>query len=70
MRNYSLQTDCMEKAKKADQKLSIDCDKLIRQYTTYYPQTAEAFMYDLMDGQQYVVSCSGMRAVTTVRTKR
>jgi hypothetical protein len=63
-------TDYMVKAKSADPSLAADCDNYIRQYEAYYPQTAEAFMYDIMDGQQYVVSCSGMRAVTTVRTKR
>jgi hypothetical protein len=63
-------TDYMVKAKSADPSLAADCDNYIRQYEAYYPQAAEAFMYDIVDGQQYVVSCSGMRAVTTVRTKR
>ena len=43
---------------------------LINQFKVYYPQTAEAFMYDITDGQSYTVSCGGMRATTTVRTQK
>ena len=63
-------TDFMVKAKNADETLAEDANNLIRQYAAYYPQTAEAFMYDVTDGQSYTVSCGGMRAVTTVRTQK
>jgi hypothetical protein len=35
----------------------------------YFPETAEAFMYDITKGQSYTVVCGGMRATTTVRTR-
>ena len=67
---YWVATDYMQKAKNADPSLAADCNNYINQYRVYYPQTAEAFMYDLTDGQSYTVSCAGMRAVTTVRTQK
>ena len=67
---YWVATDYMNKAKSADQSLAIDCDNYIKQYRVYFPQTAEAFMYDVTDGQSYTVSCAGMRATTTVRTQK
>ena len=67
---YWVAVDYMTKAKNADEALSEDANNLIRQYAAYYPQTAEAFMYDVTDGQSYTVSCGGMRAVTTVRTQK
>ncbi len=67
---YWVAVDYMNKAKAADETLAEDANNYIRQYTTYYPQTAEAFMYDVTDGQSYTVSCGGMRAVTTVRTQK
>ncbi len=67
---YWVAVDYMNKAKAADETLAEDANNYIRQYTAYYPQTAEAFMYDVTDGQSYTVSCGGMRAVTTVRTQK
>lgn len=67
---YWVATDYMNKAKAADESLTEDCNNYISQYRVYYPQTAEAFMYDITDGQSYTVSCNGMRAVTTVRTQK
>ena len=66
---YWVATDYMQKAKNADASLTADCNNYISQYKVYYPQTAEAFMYDITNGQSYTVSCGGMRAVTTVRTQ-
>ena len=66
---YWVATDYMNKAKAADESLAEDATSHIRQYASYYPQTAEAFMYDITNGQSYTVSCGGMRAVTTVRTQ-
>jgi hypothetical protein len=60
----------MNKAKNADASLTEDANNYIRQYSGYFPQTAEAFMYDVTDGQSYTVSCGGMRATTTVRTQK
>ena len=67
---YWVAVDYMQKAKNADPVLADDANNYIRQYSAYYPQTAEAFMYDVTDGQSYTVSCGGMRAVTTVRTQK
>ena len=67
---YWVATDYMNKAKAADPSLAGDCQNYINQYKVFYPQTAEAFMYDVTDGQSYTVSCAGMRAVTTVRTQK
>ena len=67
---YWVAVDYMNKAKTADETLAEDANNLIRQYAAYYPQTAEAFMYDVTDGQSYTVSCGGMRATTTVRTQK
>ena len=43
---------------------------MIGQYSAYFPQAAEAFMYDITNGQSYTVSCGGLRATTTVRTTK
>ena len=67
---YWVATDYMNKAKAVDASLAADCNNYISQYRVFYPQTAEAFMYDITDGQSYTVSCAGMRAVTTVRTQK
>ena len=67
---YWVAVDYMNKAKAADEALAEDANNYIRQYAAYYPQTAEAFMYDVTDGQSYTVSCAGMRATTTVRTQK
>ncbi len=67
---YWVAVDYLQKAKNADASLAEDANKLISQYSKYYPQTAEAFMYDLTDGKSYTVSCGGLRAVTTVRTQK
>lgn len=67
---YWVAVDYLQRAKAADASLAEDANKLISQYSKYFPQTAEAFMYDLTDGKSYVVSCGGMRATTTVRTQK
>lgn len=67
---YWVAVDYLQKAKAADASLEEEANRLIRAYSGYYPQTAEAFMYDVTDGQSYTVSCAGMRATTTVRTQK
>ena len=47
-----------------------DADRMIAQYRGYFPQTAEAFMYNITDGDTYTVSCNGLKATTTVRTQK
>lgn len=67
---YWVAVDFMSKAKEVDPSLAEECNKMISQYRTYFPQAAEAFMYDLTDGQPYTVSCNGLKAATTVRTQK
>ena len=67
---YWVAVDFMTKAKNADPALADEANNYIRQYANYYPAASEAFMYDVVDGQSYTVSCGGMRAVTTVRTQK
>ena len=65
---YWVACDFMQKAKAADESLTEEANRLIGSYSRYFPQTAEAFMYDITNGQSYTVVCGGMRATTTVRT--
>jgi len=65
---YWVAVDYMQKAKNADPSLADEADGLAAQYRRYFPQQADAFMYDIIDGQGYTVSCGGMREATTVRT--
>ena len=67
---YWVACDYMNKAKAADPSLTEDCNRMISSYSVYFPKTADAFMYDLTNGQSYTVSCGGMRATTTVRTQK
>lgn len=67
---YWVAVDYMQKAIAADPSIADDCYKAIAMYRQYYPQTAEAFMYDLTDGQSYSISCGGLSATTTVRTQK
>ena len=65
---YWVACDYMNKAKAADETLTDSANEYIREYSKYFPQAAEAFMYDITNGQSYTVVCGGMRATTTVRT--
>lgn len=67
---YWVAVDYMVKAKQADESLTDECNKYIAQYRKFYPQAADAFMYDVTDGQSYTVSCGGMTATTTVKTQQ
>ena len=66
---YWVACDYMNKAKAADPSLTEEANRYIGQYSVYFPETAEAFMYDITRGQSYTVVCGGMRATTTVRTR-
>ena len=58
----------MNKAKKLDPSLEAEANKQIANFAKYYPEQANAFMYDIVDGDSFTVSCNGMRETTTVRT--
>lgn len=66
---YWVAVDYFNKAKAADDTLAEDASKQISSCAAFYPQTAEAFMYDLQNGASYTASCGGLRANTTVRTR-
>ncbi len=66
---YWVAVDYMVKAKAADESLAAEANNMIAQYSKYFPQKAEAFMYDVLDGQPYTVNCGGMSATTKVRTQ-
>jgi hypothetical protein len=61
--------DFLTKAQKADESLSAEASGLIKQYSKYFPLKSEAFMFDLLDGASYTVSCNGLRETTRVRTQ-
>ena len=62
--------DYFTKAKAADPLTAADADTFIRTYREYFPLQEDAFMYDIMDGSSYTVSCGGLRETTTVRTRK
>lgn len=67
---YWVAVDYMRKAKNADETLADEANKMIAQYSKYFPQQSEAFMFDVLDGASYTVSCGGMRETTIVRTQK
>lgn len=66
---YWVAVDFLNKAKKADESLAEEANNLISQYRKYFPLKSEAFMFDLLDGATYTVSCNGLRKATIVRTQ-
>lgn len=66
---YWVAVDYFNRAKAADSDLAEDAAKQISVCANYYPDTAEAFMYDVQNGQSYTAVCGGLKAETTVRTK-
>ncbi len=68
--HFWVAVDNLRKAAAADASLAEEANRLIAQFSRYFPQTAEAFMYNFTDGQAYTVNCSGMTATTTVRTQK
>ena len=66
---YWVATDYLNKAK-VDPELATECNKLINAYRQYFPRVEDAFMYDVIDGKPFTVSCGGMSATTIVRTQK
>ena len=65
---YWVAVDYMSKAASADASLASEANELAGQYRRYFPQQADAFMYDVQDGNAYTAGCGGLRETTTVRT--
>ncbi len=68
--HFWVAVDYLSKAKNADPSLADEADKLIASYRSYFPLQEEAFMFDVLDGNAYTVSCGGLRETTTVRTRK
>ena len=68
--HYWVATDYMIKARNADSSLAEEANKQIATYSQYYPEQSTAFMYDMVDGNRYEVSCNGLSESTTVRTQK
>ena len=65
---FSAAIDKLLKAKAVDSGVSSEADKLIRQYSNYYMEKADAFMMGLKEGESiYVPGWIG--ETTTIRTK-
>lgn len=67
---YWVAVDYLEQAKRADASLTDEANKMIGQFRQYYPTAADAFMYDVKDGDTYNVNCGGFHATTTVKTQK
>lgn len=67
---YWVAVDYLTKAKRADATLAEEADRMIANFSNYYPKQTDAFMFDLMDGANYTVSCNGLREATKVRTQK
>ena len=62
--------DYVNKAKAVDPSLASEASALASQYAAYFPNKADAFMYDLTEGKPYTVTCGNLREATTVRTAK
>jgi len=67
---YWVAVDYLIRARNADPSLAEEANRYISSYSQYFPAQEEAFMYDIIDGASYTVSCGGMRESTTVRTRK
>jgi len=67
---YWVAVDYMQKAINADESIAEEARSLQAQYRRYFPNAADAFMFDAVDGNSYSVSCGGMHETTTVRTQK
>ena len=61
--------DYLQRARALDSEISDECGRYISAYTSNFPLAVDAANYDLTNGQSYTVSCGGLTATTTVRTR-
>lgn len=66
---YWVAVDYLQRARSFDSEIADECSRLINAYSAQFPQAVDAANYDIMGGQSYTVSCGGMSATTTVRTR-
>lgn len=62
--------DYFTKAKSMDPSLTEEANRFINNYSQYFPEQKDAFMYDLSDGNSYTVNCNGLTEQTRVRTRK
>lgn len=67
--HFWVAVDYLNQAKAADPSLTADANRLIGIYSGSFPKAEDAFFEDVSAGQSYTVSCGGMTATTTVRTR-
>ena len=67
---YWVAVDYLVRARNMDSTLASEANSYINSYTQYFPSQEDAFMYNFIDGAAYTVNCGGMRANTTVRTRK
>ncbi len=67
---YWVAVDYLIRARNADPSIAEEASRYISSYSQYFPAQEEAFMYDIIDGSSYTVSCGGMRETTIVRTRK
>ena len=67
---YWVAVDYFDKAKKVDPSLAEEANKKIAEFRKYYPTAADAFMYDVKDGDVYNVNCGSFHESTTVKTQK
>ena len=67
---YWVAVDYLQRARSLDPTISSEASNYINSYSQYFPSQEDAFMYNFIDGAAYTVSCGGMRANTTVRTRK
>ena len=66
---YWVAVDYLQRARSFDPDIADECGRLIAAYSAQFPLAVDAANYDIMNGQSYTVSCGGMSASTTVRTR-
>ncbi|MCQ2114758.1 MAG: hypothetical protein MJZ07_00975 [Bacteroidales bacterium] len=67
---YWVAADYFTKAKNADESLAEEANRQISTCSRYFPETGEAFMYGVQNGQTYRATAGGLSATTTVRTQK
>lgn len=66
---YWVAVDYLQRARSFDPDIADECGRLIAAYSAQFPLAVDAANYDIMNGQSFTVSCGGMTASTTVRTR-
>lgn len=66
---YWVAVDYLQRARSFDSEIADECGRLIAAYSAQFPLAVDAANYDIMNGQSFTVSCGGMSASTTVRTR-